>query len=576
MNKKLLQIDFDENAPGRYWYLYWIEKIGFGNKIANIKLNFINTNTPDNLYKGFNLCRKFRQTVVRPIEILSYVEAGIIYDTHTGNYIFQSEYFIKDWNISVYFPANYKKTNEPFTFLNSKYSPLNNDDNLNGLSYYLFNLKDNKVIITDYVISKYFSMKSSKFISKLISNGINELFDLKNIKIEKDKDGNKIGFLRYNNNLLGYRDVKSIAYLFFIKDNAGIKYLKSFETNILSYFINNKDNDVELKEGVYLDTTLPFSQDIHFEIQGKRFQVEKDYFFIAEKIVSHKIDSNMFIVDEIKIEEIYPKNSTKDRDELEEIKVNRPSQPKENELEITNDNSGNLQANIKDNFIPLTNPFGFNLPTNKNKRNSQQNAYNVTNVRSNTELIGETILLQDTDDDFANLRNNIIEDYLEVKKVNKFELMDLVSEILKRYNVKIEYNYLNKSILTSNVYNFDGFKVMIIPLCYEDNYFYIIDFEKSSGGFIRSNLMTRIDPFTLELFIKQCLKINTDLKKDKSKKGLSFWTRVRMYEIQILENYGIIIEMPFDHPVKEINSELEAAEKIAKKIFNDRIKKILL
>lgn len=575
MNKKILQIKFDENAPGRYWYLYWIEKIGFNNKITNVKLNFINTNTPDNLYKGFNPCREFRQTVLRPIEILSYVEAGIIYDTHSGNYIFQSEYFIKDWNITVYFPANYEKTNEPFTFLNSKYSPLNNDDNLNGLSYYLFNLKSNKVIITDYVISKYFSMKSSKFISKLISNGINELFDLKNIKIETDKDGNKIGFLRYNNNLLGYRDVKSIAYLFFMKDNVGINYLKSFETNILSYFINNKDNDVKLKEGLYLDTSLPFNQDIYFEIQGKRFQVEKDYFFIAEKIVSHKVESNMFIVDEVKIEEIYPKNSTKERDELDEIKVNRPSQPQENELEITNDNPGNLQANIKDNFISLTNPFGFNLPTNKNKRNSQQNSYDVTTVPSDTQLTGQTILLQDTDDDYANLRNNIIEDYLEVKKINKFELMNLVTEVLKKYNVKIEYNYLNKSILTSNVYNFDGFRVMVIPLCYENNYFYIIDFEKGLAGFIRNNYKSRIDPITLELFVKQCLKINKDLKNGKGSKGLGIWTRVRMYEIEILEKYGIILEMPFEHPIKDLKNELDVAEKIAKKIFNERIIKIL-
>ena len=47
-----------------------------------------------------------------------------------------------------------------------------------------------------------------------------------------DEKGIKTGYLKYNNDLLSKNDIKGISYLFFIKNNSGIKYLKSFsETN---------------------------------------------------------------------------------------------------------------------------------------------------------------------------------------------------------------------------------------------------------------------------------------------------------------------------------------------------------
>lgn len=587
IKKELLKIDFNKNAPGRYWYLYFIEKIGFSDKTVNVKFKFINSESPDNFYKGFNPCRGFRETIVKPIEFLYFLETGMIYDTEIDDFIKQSEYFNKNWNITIDFPALLEKTNMPFTFLDSKYSPLNNDDDLDGLNYYYFDLRNNKVILTDNVLSKYFSFKSTRFISRLITNGINELFDINNIRIGFDEQGNKTGYLRYNNDLISKNDIKGISYLFFIKNNSGIKYLKSLESNIVSYFINNKDNQQKLNSGVYLDTKYPFNYNISYILQGKRFQVGNDYYFIAEKIVSHIAKTNEFIVNRVELEPMNPKDSTKDRKNKEKEDVNRPVEPIKNQLEITTNISGNPISNIKENPINTNKPNGFSIPTFKKKRKSQNKAYNVTKLPNNQELKGDTAVVQESDNETKSQRNSFFEQ-INIIKVDKFELMNLVSENLKNNGVIIENNYLNKSIIQKNVYDFDGPKVMVISLCYDGKYFYIIDFEKSSGGFIRTNYMTKIAPITLELFIKECLKIN--IKTDKSKKvdnknddnenkdenkGLSFWTKVRLKEKEIFEKHGVIIEMPFDHPRINIKSKNEAAEKISNKIFNDRIKKIV-
>lgn len=571
--KELLKTDFNKNATGRYWYLYWIEKIGYSDKTTNVKLKFINTESPDNFYKGFNPCREFRETIVRPIEFLYFLEPGMIYDTEIDEFINQSEYFNENWNITIDFPAFLEKTNVPFTFLDSKYSPLNNDDDLDGLNYYYFDLKNNKVILTDNVLSKYFSFKSTKFISRLITNGINELFDINNIRIGFDEQGNKTGYLRYNNDLISKNDIKGISYLFFMKNNSGVKYLKSLESNIVSYFINNKNNQEKLGSGLYLDTKYPFNHNISYILQGKRFQVGNDYYFIAEKIVSHIAKTNEFIVDRVELERMNPKNSTKDRKNKEKEDVNRPGEPQKSQLEFTTGVSGNPIGNIKENATNTNNSIGFSIPTYRKKRESQNKAYNVTKLPNDQELKGDTIVVQESDNE-TNVQRNSFFDEIKIITVDKFNLMNLVSEMLKGYGVIIEYNYLNKLTLQTNVYDFDGSKAMVIPLNYEGKYFYIIDFEKSSGGFIRTNSMSKISPLTLELFIKECLKINNDIKKDDSKKGLNFWTKIRSKEEEILEKQGIIIETPFDHPRMNIKSENEAAEKIAKKIFNNRIKKI--
>lgn len=585
--KELLKINFNKNAPGRYWYLYLIEKIGYSDKTINVKFKFINTVSPDNFYKGFNQCREFRETIVLPVEFLYYLESGMIYDTEIDEFIKQSEYFNENWNITIDFPALLEKTNVQFPFLDSKYSPLNNDDDLEGLSYYFFDLNSNKVILTDNVLSKYFSFKSTKFISRLITNGINELFDIDNITIAFDEQGIKTGYLKYNNDLLSKNDIKGISYLFFMKNNSGIKYLKSLESNIVSYFINNKDNQEKLRSGVYIDTKYPFNHEISYILQGKRFQVDKDYYFIAEKIVSHIAKTNEIIVDRVELEPMNPNDSTKDRKNKEKEDVNRPGEPIKNQLEITTNISGNPIGNIKENPIKTNNPNGFSIPTFKKKRKSQNKAYNVIKLPNDQEFKGDTAVVQESDNETKAQRNSFFEQ-INIIKVDKFELMNLVSEKLKKNEVIIENNYLNKSILQENVYDFDGSKVMVLSLCYENKYFYIIDFEKSSGGFIRTNYMTKIAPMTLELFITECLKIN--IKTDKSKKvdnkndnnenkdenkGLSFWTKVRLKEKEIFEKHGVIIEMPFDHPRINIKSKNEAAEKISNKIFNDRIKKIV-
>lgn len=566
MRKKFPKIEFDENAPERYWYLYWLGKIVYSRNIFKIKLFFINTKERNNFYRGFANCRDFKETKILPIEVLAYLTPGVLYDTIENEYIFPSSYYNERSNLNINFPFDYRKTQKDFSFLNSIYSPLDDSIDFKGLNYYAFGRTNNRTILTNYVLSKYLFLRSSKFISSLFRNGIAELFDLNDIKIIIS-EGKRVGLLKYNNNLLGEADVRGIAHLFFIKDNLGTSFFNYIESNILSFFINNRDKPEILKEGVYLDANFPFNENVNFTIQGKKFKENEDEFFISERIVKHEASSTLFLIDEIRIEEIYPKNSTEERTALDSIDINAIRQPNIGDVKLTNtDSLGNSQADIVDNNFEMDNQNGFQFPIKKIIRDTQDSAYNVKLIPTDDELNTATIINQGSDSTSQEVRINFVEQFIEPMSLSKFELMRLAVNKLKELSVICEFDCLNHKILSNNTYMIKSSSVMVISLCYKGNYFYVIELENDFAGFVRSDTLERIDPVKLDFFIKVCLDINKEHR---------VWTKIREQQMEILEKYGIIIEMPLKHKIKGLKTTSDIAKHMADKIYNDRIIKIV-
>lgn len=581
MKEKKIVIRFNENAPGRYWYLYWIGKITVDSNIFKVKLNFINTDNKNNFYNGYKKYKEYKQEVILPIEVLVLLTPGTIYDSKKKEFIFSSDYNRDERNVKIDFPSDYRKTKKVFPFLDSEYSVLDERDDLDGLNYYvfetsklIFNKKSKiRLFLTDYVLCKYFFFKSSKFLSLLMREGLKELFDINNLKIITNEHSKRIGILKYNNNLLGESDVSLIAHFFFMPGDRGIKSLIKLENEVLNFFVNERNNFEKLKSGIYLNTIFPFSENLlSVNIQGKEFKVDGQDYFIAERIIDHQYNPNLFLVDEIKIEEFFPKKSTDQKEDLDKIKVSLPAQPsiKGNRINLISESLGNSKVDIINTYINSGNVSGFQFPVTKIIRDEQEKAYDVSLIPTEMQLNRGTIINQGSKFDSDSVRNNFI-DNQSFDSISRFELMRLtVRKLEEEYDVKCQFKCLNDFILSNNTYKISNHSVMIISLNYKNKYFYLVEFNRGFTGFIHDNLMNRIDPFTLELFLKSSVKKIGELNKNQH-----IWTKIKEFSEVILEKQGIVIADPLKHSLLNYDKASEAAFGMAKKIFNERILKIV-
>jgi hypothetical protein len=581
MKEQEIVIKFNENAPGRYWYLYWIGKITVDGNIFKVKLNFINTDNRDNFYNGYKSHKEYKQEVILPIEVLVFLTPGTIYDSKNNKLIYSSEYNKDERNVKIDFPFVYRKTKKIFPFLDSEYSILDQRDDLDGLDYYvfvtsklIFNKKSKvKLFLTDYVLCKYFFFNSSKFLSLLMRQGIKELFDINNLKIITNDDCKRIGILKYNNNLLGKDDVSSIAHFFFMPGDKGIKSLLKLENEVLNFFVNERNNNEKLKSGIYLNTIFPFSENLlSVNIQGKEFNVDGQNYLIAERIIDHQYNPNLFLVDEIKIEEFFPKRSTDQKEDLNKTKVSLSAQPsiKGNRINLTSESLGNSKANIIDAYINSGNVSGFQFPVSNIIRDEQDKAYDVSLIPTERQLNRGTIINQGSEFDSDSVRNNFI-DNQPSNSISRFELMRLtVRKLEVEYSVKCQFKCLSNFILSNNTYKISNHSVMIISLYYENKYFYLVEFNRGFTGFIHDKFMKRIDPVKLELFLKASINKIGELNKNQH-----IWTKIREFSEVILEKQGIVIAHPLKHSLLNYENASEAAFSMAKKIFNERILKIV-
>ncbi|UTD15414.1 hypothetical protein HER15_08020 [Tenacibaculum mesophilum] len=573
------KIKFNPKAPGRYWFLTQVGKVVFKDLIFQVKFHFINTYQANSLYKGFN--NSYKETHILAIEYLDLFSRGTIYDTVKNEIITPDKYYNKKWGIKLTIPPSYYPTTKEIPFANSKYSGLDNID-LSDIQYYKFKekksngYKTNVYMFMDTVCNYLFLKHSSRLISLILKHSISSLFltSEKRVFVENEK---VIGYIKYDNQKLKYSEAKAIAPFLFMKNNLGEKALTQIESNLKSFFIKNKNNQEKLNEGTYLKTFFPFHNSIDFELQGRSFSVDNNSYFTTTRIVGHVSKEDTFDVDEIHLKELFPNNSTQERDSKNIQSIIKPHTVlSEQALSNLTNEIGNSAVPTHHNIDKIDNmQDSFSLPVKKIIRSDQYEAYDVSSIPSDKEIKGATLSTYENNPLSENIRTNFISIFYKRIKISKFELMKLVVNKLENiYNVKCSYDNLGLRIPANKIYVLNGHKVMIIEMVYthksKDYYSYIIEFEKGHAGFIHNVNMHSIPQFTIEIFIDLCL-----LKLKNLNKNERVWSSIYSLSNKMESKHLIKIGTALTHQTKELNNNDEIAEKMAEKIFNDRICKLV-
>ncbi len=573
--KKPIKLQFDENAPGRYWYLRWIGKIT-NNRGFKVELHFINS-IKDNDY-FYNFEEDFKQVQVVLVEALHFFTIGSIYDTIDNTIKRPDQYLKTSQIVSVKRKHYYNTSKKELPILDLEYSLVGREIDYNSLKYYWLVGKTDfiekvKVIMPVHVFCNYFYFRQSNLITLIFNHTLSEVFTLENKKIIS-LPSSRVGYVKYDNTKIDRGQAETLAPFLFIKNNAGIKYIDAIGNNLVSFLYNNRGNKEILNKGIYLNTEIPFQDEIHFKIQGKHFHDgEGNNYLLAYRIVNHSfLVDNPLTVDEIRLERLFPekRRKKKDRDTTGTGVRLIPPKPNSN-TEITLDNkAGNSRVPIQENESQANGLFDLDIPIKHLVNDPLDEDYDPNIILTDLELDKATLNAYKTDPESEYLRQKYT---ASTTKINRFDLISLSIKCLKeRYDV--DYNFAPLDLKQSSkelygIYENGTFhKVMVIELCYNNEYFYTVEFERGYTGFFHQVEKEQLIPFYLETFVIHSLRILTELKK-----GEHIWTIIRKKMDSFMREKNIVLRVNLSHQVKDYKNDLEAAEHMAKKIFYDRILK---
>jgi len=566
--RKTPKINFNSSATERYWYLYWIGKIVYENRIFKVRYYFINTWRNDDQIRGYKNGTIEVKTL--PIKSLFSLTPGIIYDSLEDNLITPSNYLERDkQQLSVFAVPNYRATTRPFPFLKSEYTPLNEDMDFEGLSYYTFNSENDygksiKVILPIHVLCHYIFFKSSNLIYLLINHDLSEFFYM-NDKAILDLEGEKVGFVKYNNSVIKEQDAINLAPFLFMQNDKGIHALNSLSLRLKKFFIEYKDYESVIKLGKYLDTDWPFTKNMNLNIQGKEFTVNGESFFMGYRIINHNIKGNLLTVDRIRVLKTFSTSKVNDDSTKLSITVKNNS---DRNLETSLENIvGNSTYNIQQNFIETDSVFNFEVPVDIISNNESDASYNMNLIPSEEDLSKGTLNTFNADPESEYIRQEFNSRFK--LKIDRFDfVINAVSKLKTEFNIDANFNTLDKKMLTQHTYNFQDNKVMVIELNHEDHFYYLVEFDRGTLGFIHKTDFTSVIPLFLEIFIDNCL-----LELENLYKNEYLWTRIKKKKNEFLEEYQIVVRTSLTHQVDGFENADEAAIHMAEKIYNDRILK---
>lgn len=575
------KFNFNQKALGKYWYLCWVGKIRHKNDNFLALLHFVNSNKGNDHVNDIN--SSYRCVIEVSIGVLYLLPIGTIYNADGSIHKTLSDYD-KKYYTKVSAVANYNPTTENFSFLKSSYSHLTDKIDFEGLRYFKFiNRKSDKnnpdkvirvhVILPIQTLCNYLFFKSSNIINRLLNEDLGQCFMLKSKKIIHKED-KKIGFVIYDNKKLNYSEAKALAPFLFMRNNSGIKSITALETNLKHFFYSNKNDISKFKKGTYLYTELPFNHQTFFKLQGKEFNDNGKHYFMAYRIIGHEFrGKNIFDVDEVLLEKLYPQNNLKNQNSSQNTVITgtTPVLLENLEISITN-TSGNNSIPIHQEIIETDSFFDFDIPIYEVIKDVNDKDYDATLIPNDMDIEGATLApyISDSDSEFIRVNYNS-----SLKEVNRFEFIKQTVNILHlNYGVEFKFKTMNKVISSSLTYNFikleRSHQVMVVELLFENKYFYLVEFEMGHTGFIHDNRFDSIIPFRLEMFVVDCLTHYTELEKNQR-----FWTVLKEKTVLFLKRHSIVVEMSLEHQSKGFKTNEEVILKMANKIFDDRIKKMI-
>lgn len=555
-NSVLLKVP---DAPNRYWYLIWIEKIEYLKKHRKVKVTFINKVSSKNYLNDLN--RNYIFTTNLSVSFLADLSTGVIYDSEDKCFI--TPQFQK--NISC------RVTN--FLYPTIKLFPLreilfpNKIEVFNDLSYYVLfgrrnDLKYN-VLISPYVLIKYFLLNSDKLILDAIKGELLDSFKLSDLKFYKDREtGERIVELLYDSSKIKKNLAYIVAPILFLKGNIGLTFIKSIYSQILNSFLNQKNKN---KIASYLKLDWRF-ENYQVFFNGEDFNNVIDEsgkaknYFLAHRIVNFKFsDPNPFIVDKIILTAYNSKTSTEDRENHDKIPVERPKKPKVGTLllKLNQDISNSSNTIQKTRKVSMESPF--NLKIDHVDREEQINAYDVISIGSDEVIDGLVRETEEFNNEINTIRQNIHDELKLLESIKNLNYFINVLNELESIS-KDSLILINKNLFGEGEENFyypfytstDKY-VKVAEIFYKNCYVYLVEFGSGLIGIFTSYDLRKIEIIILRNIIKKFFDYRKELGSKSYQKLL--WTYIYERREELFKNDHLIIIQGVKHVRKLITSD---------------------
>lgn len=573
--KKTIKIDLPE-GEGRFWKVIWINKVYYQAKQRKIDVYFQNTKSNhDEELVPEKVCRK-------KMAISSLADLGIGSVYNAEEKIFDKPHFDEVFRIEIKKDIHLAKTID-FPLNGNKYFLPNANEivkvGFNFLKTYGGSHIRKRLILTSpYTILQYFLFYNDRLISKAMCGKLLDGFGLDKIKYKICEDtGGLIGMLRYDVNKLKKREACIVAPYLFLKDHAGIKFIKSLfshvENNFLQIFKEPKSS--------YLSFNWQDFKNYSIDVIGKSFYKDSNKYLLTYRICNFRFnDSQPFTVDKIELFPFNSKDSTTDRENHEPEDVDKPGNPTITGVSL------NLSASAAKPIQPLNAmentlvPNPFNIQVEVIKRDKQLSAYNVNYITNDDEINDLTRELENLDKYSKDIIYNI---ETIIAKVKNFEYFEVLLKILQEeFLVENPSFKMKRFNYTDDINSFYAAEISL-----NTKAMYLIEFGSGIIGIFTSDRLYRLKGEDIYLLVDEF-----KAKKNKVESGKVLWTYIKNEfedekEKKIEEGFykkrRIIIYTGIKHvQEKKVNEKNEAealqiaAKKTADKIYSDRIKKILI
>lgn len=573
--KNSILLKVPDEAPNRYWYLIWTERIEYLKKQRKVKVTFINKESSKNYLN--DLDRRYIYTTNLSVSFLSDLSTGVIYDSKDKCFI--TPEFQK--NISCRVTNYLYPTNKPFPLSNILFP--DKKEIFNGLSYYVLfgkrkGLKYN-VLISPYVLIKYFLLNSDKLILDAIKGELLDAFKLSELKFYKEREtGERIVELSYDNSKIKKNLAYIVAPILFLKGKVGLTFIKSIYSQILNSFLHQKN---ENKIASYLKLDWRFE---NYEVffNGEDFNNVIDEsgeiknYFLAHRIVDFKFnDPNPFIVDKIILTAYNSKNSTEDRENHDKIPVERPKKPKIGTLllKLNQDISNSSNTIQKTRKVSKESPF--NIKIDHVDREEQINAYDVIPIGSDKVIDGLVRETEEFNNEINAIRQNI---YDELKLLESIKNLNYFINVLSELESLCKKNsiLINKNIFEEGEEDFyypfypsTNKYLKVVEIFYNNCYIYLVEFGSGLIGIFTSYDLRKIEIIVLKRIMNKFFDYRKELEGKNYQKIL--WTYIYERKEDFFNNDHLIIIQGVKHVRKLLASD-DSNEKEKKGDHHYRIK----
>lgn len=576
-NKKPIKLSFPE-AEGKYWFLMWIGFVEYDAKQRKVELYFYNKTSPTDDYRDLNF--NCLEKLLRPVSCLSKLNIGSIYDIDNKKIIERN--IGRIYNISIKetihlakksFPLNqskyfFKNANEivPIGFNYLKvYPKINELDDIKIIN----EKKKTNILVSPYIILKYFLFNDDQLIKKAFSGELIDAFKISEMECwECNRTGDKIGRLTYDAQIISKTQAIYLAPFLFLKKSAGVKYLRSIYSNIENGFINSEE------QKTYLNFSWHDFTNYEIEVQGKYYYTgfNNDFKYLhTYKINKFRFkDDNPYIIDKIELFPINSKITTEDRKNHDPQDANRPLPPKLKGLSLNlNSDSANPLSPVSTEIISeFDNPF--NIHVEVIDRNEQLNAYNIKYFPGEQDFEDTVKDLENLEKDAKTIRENIQKHVINVKKFKYFsKLINLLKKGLENTKFNIEITlYPNTYLRNYYVAEVSRFSKNL----------YLVEFGNGIIGVFNKADLSKITVEELHNIVESFLDYKNNVEE-----GKVLWTYIKnnlekkYFDENLIIHTGVKhLNVPDDKLAKTKGEAIkEGVAKTARNLYKNRIKGIL-